>query len=75
MHELGGIMVRLEPYAGWEPGPGADHASETALDGRGHMFDVTLRPGYGELGTAARQVAATLDLITAYRDEDSGRAA
>ncbi|MFA7188674.1 MAG: hypothetical protein WC117_01150 [Sphaerochaetaceae bacterium] len=29
---MSGLLVRLDPWPGWEPGPDAGHESETALD-------------------------------------------
>ena len=48
----GGILIRLDPYPGWEAGPGAEHASETALDEWG-QWTVRLAPMLGELGLVA----------------------
>jgi len=50
-----GIMLRLEPFEGWKPGPFADHASETSLDEYPH-FTQRHRPGYGRLHATARMV-------------------
>lgn len=44
----GGLVVRLDPYPGWQPGPYAGHASETALDDY-QDFDLRRRPLLGEL--------------------------
>lgn len=44
-----GILVRIEPYPGWKPGPYASHISETALD-LYTGFNIVSRPRYGYLG-------------------------
>lgn len=41
-----GYCFRIEPHQYWEPGPHADHASETALDGYDKFTDV-FKPGFG----------------------------
>lgn len=54
---LGGyntVTVRLEPYAGWEPGPCADHLSETALDD--HAFDHTLGSKFGMMHVVVDEI-------------------
>lgn len=56
---IGGLLVRLEPYVGWEPGGGAGHISETDLDNGGpqmHRF----YPAFGGLGEVAEKVARML---------------
>jgi hypothetical protein len=50
----GGTLVRLEPYPGWEPGPYAEHISETALDD--YPFDRRFAPRYGELDRVAKAI-------------------
>lgn len=52
----GGILIRLDPYPGWTPGPFAGHVSETALD-RFSGFTTRLAPLYGELDLIAQTVA------------------
>lgn len=54
--DAGGRVYRIEPYDGWEPGPWANHDSETALDGWGG-FHATYRPGYGKLREFAKFLA------------------
>ena len=41
-----GSLFRIEPYDGWQPGPNAEHVSETALDGYAR-FSGVFRPTYG----------------------------
>lgn len=53
--EKGGLLVRLDPFPGWRPGPHAQHASETALD-QGCAFDMSYTPGYGELRRVALDI-------------------
>lgn len=48
IHKAGGLLIRLEPYSGWQSGPGADHASETELDDYGY-FDYQFSPKFGGL--------------------------
>jgi hypothetical protein len=55
----GGLCVRLQPFAGWAPGPGAAHESETALDDW-TAFDLVLAPGYGELAGCVPHILAAL---------------
>lgn len=45
----GGMLVRVEPYDGWKPGPCAHDVSETALD-NGVGWDVVARPVFGVEG-------------------------
>lgn len=48
------VLVRLDPYPGWKPGPNAAHISETSLD----LFPFTHRysPRYGELEPLADEL-------------------
>lgn len=55
INRMGGQVIRLEPYDGWQPGPGADHYSETALDGL-EGFSWIVRPGYGRLDLTAASI-------------------
>lgn len=57
----GAITVRLLPYDGWQPGPHANHASETALDGY-PKFHLVRRPVFGELDAVADEVMAVARL-------------
>jgi hypothetical protein len=41
-----GSLFRIEPFGGWQPGPHAGHASETALDDY-HRFSGIFRPAHG----------------------------
>lgn len=56
IHEMGGLLVRLEPFEGWEPGPHAGHPSETALDSYPRWHRV-FRPEYGGLNKVADGIA------------------
>jgi hypothetical protein len=61
----GGLLIRLDPYPGWRPGPEADHASETALD-EWTDWDLRVAPELGELPLMADVVccvATAKDLI------------
>lgn len=51
----GGYVFRLEPYPDWHPGVGADHVSETDLDG--WTFDAVYRPRFGKLEETAMDIA------------------
>ncbi len=51
----GGLLVRMQPYPGWEPGPYANHESETALD-YWIDWDLVCAPMYGELPQIADEV-------------------
>ncbi len=53
--DLGGVLIRLAPYDGWEPGPSAGHRSETDLDSYPH-FDLTTFPKYGDLSQVAESI-------------------
>lgn len=55
INELGGQLVRLDPYQGWEPGPHASHESETALDNWA-AWDLRAAPRLGGLADVAAQV-------------------
>lgn len=55
--EMGGVLIRIQPYPEWVPGPYAEHESETALDDysqrthndeRAH-WDLVLSPEFGAL--------------------------
>lgn len=52
VRDRGGLLVRLEPYPGWQPGEHADHESETALDDY-EGFHLMIRPGFGGSKAAA----------------------
>ena len=48
LYGLGGKVFRINPYPGWQPGPNANHSSETALDGYGEVdFDGVFSPAKG----------------------------
>ena len=51
----GGILVRIDPYVGWESGSGARHSSETALD-KYEGWDIRCRPAFGELKNVAKEI-------------------
>lgn len=55
----GGLVIRLDPYDGWEPGVGADHLSETDLD-HGFAFDWRSGPEFGTLKPLAEQLVALI---------------
>lgn len=50
-----GILVRLEPYTGWQPGEYADHQSEIALDDWKY-WDFVCTPEYGALDNCAKLI-------------------
>lgn len=55
----GGKLYRLVPYNGWNPGPNAEHASETALDDYPD-FACRLAPAFGNLAPSAAMIAENL---------------
>lgn len=55
IRSLGGMLVRLEPYPGWQPGQWAGHKSETALDGW-KDWDLVTAPEYGAIGVVAEKL-------------------
>jgi len=55
----GGILVRIDPYVGWESGPAARHSSETALD-KYRGWDLRCRPAFGELKDFAGEICKLL---------------
>jgi len=55
----GGILVRIDPYAGWEPGAAARHSSETALD-KYEGWGFRCRPAFGELRDLAGEICKLL---------------
>lgn len=59
----GGIVIRLEPYEGWMPSPGAtaSHESEIALD-RYKDWAAKLRPQFGELAREAEFIVKLFGL-------------
>lgn len=59
----GGIMLRLDPFEGWQPGPFAGHASETSLD-EYPFFTERYRPGHGRLHVTARAVFRRLQELS-----------
>jgi len=72
IRDLDGLLVRLEPYPGWEPGPHAVHVSETALD-EYERFDLRLAPAKGELHRAVRRAALlALDKMLATARQSAG---
>jgi len=46
--EMGGVLIRIQPYKDWQPGPHAEHESETALDDQ-KGWDMVLSPKFGAL--------------------------
>jgi hypothetical protein len=48
----GGVLIRLDPYIGWEPGKHADHQSEIDLDDYSY-FNVRIAPEFGDLDNTA----------------------
>lgn len=73
VREQGLLLVRLEPYPGWEPGPHAGHLSETALDDF-QGWDLILSPLKGELDRAADLVAMSTALAVCQRIAGLNRA-
>ena len=63
--EKGGVLVRLHPYEGWQPGENAGHKSETDLD---DWTDWTLEltPEYGSLEMTAELVKGVWDNVVAH---------
>ncbi|TLM66024.1 MAG: hypothetical protein FDZ69_07525 [Deltaproteobacteria bacterium] len=59
IREEGGMMIRLDPYDGWQRGIGADHLSETDLDD-GVAFDWRSAPAFGQLQPLAVQLAGLI---------------
>jgi hypothetical protein len=57
--ENGGVLVRIDPYVGWEPGLAARHVSETALD-KYKGWDIRCRPAFGELKAFAGEICELL---------------
>jgi len=56
------MMVRMEPYEGWQPGEFAGHASETSLDE--YPFMERFRPGFGRLHVMARSIFTRLQELS-----------
>ncbi len=54
---LGGSLVRMNPYDGWESKVGAWHESETALDG--YRVNLELFPKFGQLREVAEFLVRT----------------
>lgn len=59
LRKAGAIMVRIEPFVGWEPGPGSSDITETALDGN-WMWDRTFRPHFGKLAMTAAEIVRSI---------------
>jgi hypothetical protein len=57
--DLGGVLIRIQPYPEWVPGPHADHISETDLDDIGG-WDLVLSPAFGGLETCLPLIDALL---------------
>ena len=58
VRNLGGKVFRLTAYNGYDPpAAGADHVSETELDGY-DSFDAVFTPAFGELGWVAAVMVA-----------------
>lgn len=62
LEQEGALLVRLDPYPGWMPGPHASHESETALDGY-QGWDMRLAPEHGKLAEAADEIVKRLEVI------------
>ncbi len=60
-----GLLVRLHPYPGWEPGEYATHKSETALD-NWSRWSLELWPEFGELEDAA---AVIMEAVIMEKEE------
>lgn len=56
----GGMLVRLDPYKGWEPGPEAEHVTETALDSW-PTWALRAAPSLGGLNEVAIRVQELLE--------------
>mgnify|MGYP006896949256 CR=1 FL=1 len=63
IRDMGGLVVRLEPYPGWKPGPYADHQSETDLDDW-QWFDLVLHPQFGQLRETAELIRIFIEANT-----------
>ena len=61
VHAAGGLVFRLDPYDGWEPGIGAEHISETDLDDW-YGFNWRFAPTLGSLPDHARDLVNTFRL-------------
>lgn len=57
--DMGGLLVRLDPFDGWQPGPNAEHITETALDG--YPFTARFAPAFGELDALAEWLVRTAE--------------
>lgn len=55
----GGVVIRLDPYAEWQPGVGSGHLSETDLDD-GFAFDWRSGPEFGQLQPLAVQLVGMI---------------
>lgn len=71
----GSLLVRIEPYRGWKPGPHAQDESETALDCApqswpDRRFDLTIRPSFGKNGlNEAVRIISRYIVIPPMREE------
>lgn len=62
--DMGGVLIRIQPYPEWVPGPHADHASETVLDWvncgayiRDSLtWDLVLTPEFGALAACLPKI-------------------
>lgn len=66
IRDLGGMLVRIETYPGWQPGPFAGHASETALDDWSE-WDMVCSPGCGEAEKVADSIRLAMDAWPDHR--------
>ena len=71
VREQGGILVRIAPYPGYDPGEYGNHLTETALDGY-QGFDIVLHPDYGSgaLQNAANNILSLIDK-GGYREQSA----
>ena len=58
----GGVLVRVDTYDGWVPGPFSEHVSETDLDDY-ELFTKRIRPPLGGLSSAAVQLVRELGFV------------
>lgn len=58
VQDAGGLLLRIDPYPGWQPGPNASHISETAIDDY-QGWDVAYQPEQGleHLEAVAQDIA------------------
>ncbi len=62
IHQMGGVVIRLNPHSHWNSGIYATHHSECALDDS-TSFDLVIKPKYNNVEGTVRNIISLLDVM------------